>query len=365
MAQNSARDFTLPSPTPTATPNVQGPVDDSGIVPVGPRVIPTERPSPRPIPSPATSPAPPPTATPTAMTTERATQPRPGASSPPRPTVAPASEASAPSPAPDTAGPTTETVPQLDPGLEVPPSLATPLPQITTQPVEESWKIEGLIPAWLRPYWIWTLSALGLLMATGAIWKVLRQRSARAGPPAIEPPLVTERTAAASTSADRGSIAFDTRIEVESFSRSFRMVTVKYRIEIANRSERAMRDLSFGADLVSAARGAGARDQLANTSLALPAAGAIDRIGPHQSRSVAGVVQMPVEAIEVFAQGQIPMFVPLLRLRIDGPQIGTQAHTYALGLGGISDSRVNPLPLNNPLGSYQGVRAVRVDQEQN
>ena len=69
---------------------------------------------------------------------------------------------------------------------------------------------------------------------------------------------------------------------------------------------------------------------------------------------------MPVETVQVFAQGQVPMFIPLLRLRIESPDIGKQAQTMALGLGGITESRVNPLPFNNPLGSYQGVRAVRV-----
>jgi len=249
----------------------------------------------------------------------------------------------------------------LDAGISLPPIVATPEPETTEQPTEVAQEANFALPNELQPYWIWILGAFGLLIGVPSIWLTLRRRRSQTQPPEIEPPLAPRDGHIEMGLASNEKAKFDTRVEVESLSRSFRMVTVKYRVEITNRGGRALRDLTFGADLVSVARGTGDTDQLAHVSMSLPTAGSIDRVGPHQTRNLSGSVQMPIEAIQAFAQGQVPMFIPLLRLRIDGPEIGAEARTYALGLGGASDGRINPLPLDNPLGSYQGVRAVRVD----
>lgn len=351
-AQSSVRDFTLPEPTPTATPRVQGPADDSGVVPVGPRVIPTDRPTPQPTASPSptatTSPAARPTAAPIirplpTLDTGPAAQPGPRATNQPAQPVETDAAPATPSP--------------LDSEPVPPQAPATVAPQGADSAAIETDTSEGWFPIWLQ----WVLGGLGLLVGLFAIGAAINRRKAQALPPEIEPPLAPGHNGTATVSAMADEVRFDTRIEVESLSRSFRMVTAKCRIEISNRGDRAVRDLSFGADLISAARGSDESNQLANASLDLPAAGTIDRIGPHQSRSIAAQVKMPIETVRAFTQGQVPMFVPLLRLRIDAPGITTRAHTYALGLGGASANRVNPLPLNDPLGTYQGARAVRVD----
>ncbi len=355
MAQNSVRDFTLPQPTPTATPQVQGPADDTGVVPIGPRVIPSESSVPQPStrPTATASPAPVATATPTAAPTgQTRVTPRvqPSAQRIPQATTQPAQ--------PLEVGPQPIAPSPLDSGLSLPPAPATASPQAAASTATESGASKSVFPVWLQ------LALGGLVLLSGllAIWAVMLRRKRQASAPVIERPIVHERTGSAAPLAAAEEISFDTRIEIESLSRSFRMVTLNYRIQIANRSARTMRDLGFAADLVSAARGNGAGDQLATTMLKLPAAGEIDRIGPHQSRSISAKVQMPVESIEVFAQGQVPMFIPLLRLKLHGAEIEAQAQTYAIGLGGVAEGRVNPLPLNDPLGSYKGVRAVRVDQ---
>lgn len=352
-AQNSARDFTLPEPTQTARPQVQGPVDDTGVVPIGPRVIPTERPAPQPATSPttsvSTSASPRPNVTPTA-------QPRPVPTARPIAQPSPQAPTQPDQPPVVTTGPTAS--PALDDGLSLPPAPPTAPSQATAPAANEALTGEGTFPIWLQ----WVLGGLVLLAGLLGILAAALRRRARAAPPKIIPPIAAEDVDTASLPVAPDEIRFDTRIEVESLSRSFRMVTVNYRIEIANRSARAIRDLTFAADLLSAARGADAHDQLANISLELPPVGTLDRVGPSQSRSLAATAQMPVESIEVFAQGQVPMFIPLLRLKITGTEIGELAYTYALGLKGIAEDRVNPLPLNDPLGSYQDVRAVRVDR---
>ena len=148
-------------------------------------------------------------------------------------------------------------------------------------------------------------------------------------------------------------LKFAPKLQITSVMRSVMMVTVQYKLSIANRSDRALRDLVISADLVSAKR---TGEQLVGEATQLPETARIDRIGPHQSGSIEGTLQLSTGDIEVMTQGQTPMFVPLIRLKIEGPSIDTKAQTHAVGIGtGAPGSRLHPLPLNGPPGSYQGV----------
>jgi hypothetical protein len=149
---------------------------------------------------------------------------------------------------------------------------------------------------------------------------------------------------------------------VVSLTRSLRMVTVKYRLSVSNRSDRAMRDIAIAADLVSARRDAPAASQVASAETGLPASAAIERIGPHQTRSVEASLQMPLADVSVIQQGQLVMFVPLLRMRIESEGRAPLTRTFILGIdGGAIGGRLHPLPLSGPPGGYEGVRARALD----
>jgi hypothetical protein len=78
--------------------------------------------------------------------------------------------------------------------------------------------------------------------------------------------------------------------------------------------------------------------------------------------TLGGQLQLPLSEIEVFRQGQTPLCVPLLRLRIEAEGIEPQFHTFLIGLAALQPGgRLQPLPLSGPPGGYDGVQAKRLD----
>lgn len=353
-AQNSVQDFTLPPPSPTPTPRAQGPVDDTGVVPVAPRAIPTSTPTPAPTPTaapspvptgaapPVTVPAPRPTSSPVARQPQPQTQP-----------VLPPPAAGTQTPPPSAALPPQPVEPSDVPSADsgAPLTLPTGIPDSDIADDAES---DSPFPTWL----IGLLSALGLLVV-GWAWWAFKRRPRTVSAPTIEPPIVAG--AGDDTLAAVEKQRCDVRIEITSAMRSMMKVTVAFHATIANRSDRALRDLDVSADLVSARRSGGG-EQLAGEASELPVMESIERIGPHQSRTATGTVELPVADIEVLRQGQVPMFVPLLRLKVAGPGIETLVRTYAVGVANeMVAGKVHPLPLNGPPGNYHGVRAAAID----
>ena len=144
--------------------------------------------------------------------------------------------------------------------------------------------------------------------------------------------------------------------------RSVMMLTLKFQVELANRQDRALRDVRVQADLISAKRGLPMDQQMASAQSTLAELGQTDRIGPHQMGSLGGQLQLPLSEIEVFRQGQTPLCMPLLRLRIEAEGIEPQFHTFLIGLAALQPGgRLQPLPLSGPPGGYDGVQAKRLD----
>lgn len=210
--------------------------------------------------------------------------------------------------------------------------------------------------------WGWLLALLAgiLALALGAWWW---RRRAAAAPRAIEPPLAANSAAAGHASAaGAGAPRLDTRLEVLRLTRSLMALTLKFRLTVTNRSDKAARELTIAADLASARRNAPVEQQLATGATRLTAIGEIARIGPHQGATLEGELQLPIDRIEVFQQGQVPLCVPLVRLRISGENPAPHLRTFVVGLGSSSPAgRVHPLPLSGPPGSYEGVRAKPLD----
>lgn len=346
-AQQSPQDFNLP-PNPSPTPPVEGPADDSGPVPIGPRPIPTPTPTPLPTRAPQPLPQPTSTPTPTPSAIPRATpaaQPTLAPRATPTPTPGPAS--AAPGVTPDSGPSALDSVPAF-----TPPAAATSEPDVASESASAA---QPLLPDW----WPWAAGLLGALVA-GILggWWMARRRAARPAP-TIEAPLVHTGD---DDQASSPPAHIATTFEIERLTRSMMALTLKYRLTIANRSDRALRDLSVHADLVSARRHLPMEQQLASGATRLPASSAIERVGPHQSTIVSGELRLALSDVEMFQQGQVPLCVPLARLRIEGTGIASHLRNFLVGLGtGIVGGKVHPLPLNGPPGGYEGAQVRPLD----
>ena len=357
-AQQSVQDFTLP-PNPTPTPTVEGPIDDSGLVPIAPRAIPSETPTQTPSPT---------EAEPTAVSGETE-----ATSDVPPITVIGTPEAreipevvQAPRPAPTQSAVRESTQTPRSPAEVEPPPLPTPVSQELDLPVvansvdpaptvaQEIEPMASGLPDW----WIWVAGLLVTLLAgLGGGWWLAQRRNARPAPK-IEPPVVG--AAATKPLDDAPSVSAPSlrlTLEPEQLMRSMMMLTLNYRLIIANRSDAPLQSIRIAADLISAKRAAPVEQQLATTSAKLPYNGQLDRVGPQQTATISGQLQLPLSEVEVFQQGQTPLCVPLARFRVDAEGIEPQLRTFLVGLGSNNiGGKVHPLPLSGPPGGYEGVR---------
>ena len=146
----------------------------------------------------------------------------------------------------------------------------------------------------------------------------------------------------------------DLDLEVLGATRSLMMFTVEFRLDLANRSDLAVRDLNISAKLASAQRG---------TSNAAPlAAGqpiaAVERIGPQQSHRVTGTLQLPLAEVTPIRQGTKPLLIPLLHITLEGNGQTAMNQTFVLGTPSANGTgRVHPLPLDGPPGGLPPLRA--------
>src|SRR3546814_4177564 len=117
------------------------------------------------------------------------------------------------------------------------------------------------------------------------------------------------------------------------------MLSLNCELSIANRSDRALRNLSIHADITSAHRTLPVDRQLALEGTILPLCATIERIGPHQSLATRLNLQLPVRELAAFRQGEAIACVPLLRIRVEGPAIGCRMQTHVIGLanGSVTD----------------------------
>jgi hypothetical protein len=146
----------------------------------------------------------------------------------------------------------------------------------------------------------------------------------------------------------------DLTLDITGATRSVMMFTLQYRLNIANRSDRAVNDLALGVEL-ACARASGGNAPSPGAAQALAA---IARIGPHQARSITGTVQLPLTAIQPLRQGAVPLFVPLVHVTFDGE--GQRAFSRSFVIGPPSPhgaGRVHPIALDQPPGAILGLVA--------
>ncbi|MDJ0641968.1 MAG: hypothetical protein QNJ15_04045 [Erythrobacter sp.] len=352
LAQGSPGSFQLPDPTPTPTPVPQGPVDERAGVPIAPRIIPEAGSSPAPTPTPSPSPPPAPAENEAAETTENAPsqgETLPQASATEQPTVSQPSRrtpsTAAPSPVPQLRdGPTTTgATPVPEPSIDTLPSVGpddwytvdqpgseTGLPDDASRQSNEG-GIDGILDSvgeFLSETRTLAIAAVLLVLLAGAAgWVWLRRRLA-SQPDALEAPAlaagVRNSIAATQLRPEPGTpippqltpepLHIDLSLEIVGASRSVMMFMLDYRLNIANRSGTAARDLAVTAQLTCAQRGESNAPSLG----AGQPVETIERIGPHQSRSVSGQLQIPLTEVQAIRQGQKPIFIPLLHVTIAG-----------------------------------------------
>lgn len=345
LAAQSVQEFQLPpNPTPTASPTVQGPVDTEGsAVPARPRVIATPTPAPTATqaPSATVQPLPEPTPTPTplprtANPTVQRPVPAPTVQSAPVPQrdivpmPVPASDLPVPTPAP-TQPEVTDAVP--------PPAPATIEEQETAQ----------------QPEWLWPAAGGGFLALLGIGYLVSRRRR-NAEPPQIERPVVASGAGTAVAPAD-----LQLRAEAIKLTRSVMNATLHYRVHVLNRSTGALSGVALGADVVSAHGGLPVEEQVASSAQLLEQRHVFERIAPGQSVRYEGQLTIPLSQARVIRQGNAALFVPLLRVRVDGVGDEPLVKTFVIGQGVPDGERVSPFRLDEGPRSYQPIAARALD----
>lgn len=325
-----------PSPTATPTPAPAGPADERGGLAIPPRAAPDPAPTPviQPLPAPSATrqpplrlPAPPRTAA----------SPAPGGA----PSLTPAAPAgpaggidpAAPAPAAPTNGP-----------LALPTRAPLPLP-----PADDA-AGSALATPGLPDWWPFAAGGLaGLVLLGGGVllWRRRQPKTLR-----LAAPVAGAASGALGAAAPEEPLRVDLALEIASATRSVMMFTLVWRLNIANRSDRALNDAKAAVQIVCARASAGSG----------PSAGAaqglesIARIGPQQTRSLTGTVQLPLSAITPLRQGQTPLFIPLVHVTLEADGLPAMTRSFVIGTPSAS-GRVHPIPLDQPPGGIAGLVA--------
>ena len=338
-AQQQPEDFVLLPPTPTPTPAPAGPADERGGVVIPPQPVPvpapTVRASPLPAPAPAPLIIPPPRPAPTASASPSAAAPSPAQTPSPTPTPVPDDPALSPS--------------TLPPGA--PPPLPLPAPD---GPVADPGVLADLpgqpaLPAW----WPWAAALFAVLLPLAggiAVWRNRRPKVLRLA----APPPGMETGDAPVPDLPR----LDVTLDIISATRSVMKFTIAYRINLANRTGRAVSDLTLAVQLASARRGG---DNAPSAGAAQQVLG-VTRIGPHQNRSLSGEIQLPLAEIEILRQGSTALFIPLLHVTLEGEGQSPLARSFVIGNPSANGgARLHPILLDQPPGSVPGLRAQAIE----
>jgi hypothetical protein len=203
----------------------------------------------------------------------------------------------------------------------------------------------------LPSLWPLATAALGglVLLGGGLLWRRRTPKELRLAAPVAVPQGDTEGPALP---------RLDLALDIAGATRSVMTFTIRYRLTLANRSARAVNDLAVAVQLASAQHGAGNPPSVAPTQDATK----IERIGPHQSRTINGEVQLPVTAIVPVMQGQTPLFIPLLHITLEGEGQSALTRSFVIGTPGTgAEGRVQPLLLTTPPGGLPPLKARAID----
>lgn len=337
-AQEQPGGFSLPEPSPTPTPAPQGPADERARVVSPPRMAPAPRIEPVPVLNPEPAPALAPLALPPPRNAPRTT---PNAAASPVPEQAPVTSAD-PQPA------ALPSVTANDP-IAVPQILPEPRPDAGAPTIAARDDTAPALPTW----WLWAAGGLAALAGGLMLWQRRKPKVPRLAPP---PPGMENDPSAPDYAVPARTL--ELALDVTGATRSVMMFTLHYRLTLANRTGHAVSDLSLAVQLACARRGAanaashGAAQRLEQ----------IDRIGPHQSRSITGEVQLPLSEIAPLRQGNVPLFIPLVHVTLESEGQSALSRSFVIGTPSVSGAgRLHPIPLGSPPGSITDLRAQRIE----
>ncbi len=344
-AQDNPGTFTLPTATPTPAPAPAGPADERAGVVIPPRSVPTPRITPVPVLTPE------PQASPSSRTASTSAPTSAPTRTPPAATPS-ASASAMPAPLP-TVSSDPLALPTSVPGAfpEIAPDTGPDTGNVAALPTETGTDTSYALPAW------WPLAAGGLgalaLLGGGLLLRRRRKpRALRLAAPSAAAAAPREAARGQGTGPDLADLYLT--LDVTAATRSVMMFTIGYRLNIANRAGRAVTDMRAAVQLVCARASAGVPSVGAAQAL-----GAIERIGPHQARSITGEVQLPLSAIQPLRQGTTPLFVPLIHVTIEAEGQPAVTKTFVIGTPSAS-GRVHPIQLDQTPGGIAGLVAQAV-----
>lgn len=304
------------------------------------------------LPAPETTPTPTPTPTPAPAPLEL---PPAAAERQPAPAATPRTAAPVMAPPRDAAAATDDTItapalPEPAAPLALPADTSRnppPAPQAASSALGES-----MLPSW----WPFAAGALAALIAVLGVVVAVRRRR----PKVLRLAAPAKRAGQAADDADdeQAPMRLDCQLDILSATRSMMMFAIEYRLEIANRSPRAVRDLRVTTRL-------GYPGRTGEEAALVPTAEdcqAILRIGPHQSRSITGTLRLPLSEIAPIRQGAAPLLIPLLPIILESA--GNQPETRLFVIGTPSPAnlgRLQPIRLDIAPGGITGLRALPVN----
>lgn len=214
--------------------------------------------------------------------------------------------------------------------------------------------IAAALPGW----WPWAAGGAGGAIVLGILAMMLRRRR-KPKVLRLAAPVAGHGAEGAAEAAPSAELPrLDLAVDVTGATRSLMMFTLHYRLAIANRTPRAANDLRLAVQIACARRGA----SNAASPGAAQALTQVERIGPHQSRTVTGTVQLPLAEIAVLRQGGRPLFIPLLHVTLEGQGQSALARSFVIGTPSASGAgRLHPILLEGPPGSIPDLRAQLVD----
>lgn len=359
-----------PAPTPTATPQVQGPVDIEGPVPITPRVIPTARPAPTPTQQPLpTILQPVPRATQAAETRRftPAARATPGQRMPGADLLS--GEETPASPIDLTpAEPTFENVPS-----------PTSLPNITASGEDSA--IPGAVDnrGWMSSRAIWFALAAGLIALLAGIFLLRsRRQMAAANVAPIEPPVVRKPDAQPAPPAPapvsaptpppentppapKPAGAISLSIIPTKLSRSMMNATLSCAITVHNHTDHMFENIQISGDLVTAHGKISIGEQLADGSTDLALLETLATLPAGKTGEVTATLTLPVSHIRTIAQGRATLYVPLLRLRAAGNGLDPVTQTFVIGMKPPGSDKVQPFRLDEMPQTYRQIGSRALD----
>ena len=149
------------------------------------------------------------------------------------------------------------------------------------------------------------------------------------------------------------------RLDIKSASRSLMRMSVEFTLEIANRTDHAVRDLNVAGELSTAREGAAGPAPVDKTKHLTK----VDRIAPRQSRRVSGTLQLPMSEITAIRQNGNPVVIPLVHFRLGTANQPAIKRTFVVGTpSATSTTRVHPLLFDGPPGGLPPLRAQLIKQ---